>query len=73
MNQTYTIELDTDKVVDDAIFLAMCGRTHCVEASLITGVVRLEMARDRLDKAIKGIHKMINERVKDANQNAKSN
>ena len=67
MKKTYTVELDTDKTLDDAIFYALCGLEHCRDKSLITGVARLEMARAKLDEVIKAINKKIDERAQNAN------
>ena len=66
MKKTYTIELDTDKTLDDAIFYALCGLDHCRNKTLITGVARLEIARAKLDRAIEAINKEINEKAKNA-------
>ena len=63
MNQTYEIKLDTDKELDEAIYYALCGLNHCQNVSLITGVARLEMAREKLDRAIKGINKKIDKKI----------
>jgi len=50
--------LDRNKVLDEALFLGICGRNIIEEdGSYMTGVIRLEMARDKLDKVIKLIHK----------------
>ena len=53
-------QLDRYKILDEGIFLSICGLNMCREKQFITGVVRLEMARDKIDKAIKHIyaHKM---------------
>ena len=59
MKKTFTIELDTDKTLDNAIFYALCGLDHCRDKSLITGVVRLEIARAKLDAAIEAINKEV--------------
>lgn len=64
MNQTYEIKLDTDKALDEAIYYALAGLHHCRNVSLITGVARLESAREKLDRAIKSIHKKIDEKGK---------
>lgn len=47
--------LDRDKVLDEAIFLALCGLDHCRHGSEITGLVRLEMAKHKLESTIKKI------------------
>ena len=44
------------KVLDEGVFLAICGLNMCRDKEFITGVVRLEMARNKLDKAIKYIY-----------------
>ena len=64
MKKTFTIELDTDKTLDEAIFYALCGLDHCRDKTLITGVARLEIARAKLDAAIKAINKEINGWIK---------
>ncbi|TET88709.1 MAG: hypothetical protein E3J96_02810 [Sulfurovum sp.] len=46
-----------DKLLDEAVFLGICGLNMCKDKEFITGVVRLEMARDKLDKVIKHIYK----------------
>ena len=46
------MSFNRDKILDEGVFLAICGLTHCREGLGITGVVRLEMARDRISKAI---------------------
>lgn len=64
MKKTYTIELDTDKTLDDAIFYALCGLDHCRNKTLITGVTRLEIARAKLDAAIEAINKEVDGWIK---------
>ena len=59
MDQTYEIKLDTDKALDEAIYCALDGLHHCRNVSLITGIARLEMAREKLDKEIKRIRQKI--------------
>ena len=59
MNQTYEIKLDTDNALDEAIYCAIDGLNHCRNVSLITGIARLEMAREKLDKEIKRIRQKI--------------
>ena len=66
MKKTFTIELDTDKTLDEAIFYALCGLDHCRDKTLITGVARLEIARAKLDTAIEAINKKIDERAQNA-------
>lgn len=56
-------ELNRDKVLDEAIFLALCGLTQCREGMKITGVVRLELAKIGLETAIKGINKKLDEDI----------
>lgn len=55
VNQT----LNRNKFLEEAIFLAICGLNLCKENSRITGVVRLEMARDMIDKTIKHINESL--------------
>ena len=64
MKKTFTIELDTDKTLDKAIFYALCGLDHCRDKTLITGVARLEIARAKLDAAIEAINKEVDGRIK---------
>ena len=64
MKKTFTIELDTDKTLDKAIFYALCGLDHCRDKTLITGVARLEIARAKLDAAIEAINKEVDGWVK---------
>ena len=59
MKKTFTIELDTDKTLDEAIFYALCGLDHCRDKSLITGVVRLEIAIAKLDVAVDALNKEV--------------
>ena len=59
MKKTFTIELDTDKTLDNAIFYALCGLAHCRDKSLITGVARLEIARAKLDVAVDALNKEV--------------
>ena len=66
MKKTFKIELDTDKTLDNAIFYALCGLTHCRDKTLITGVARLEIARAKLDAAIEAINKKIDEKANNA-------
>ena len=66
MKKTFTIELDTGKTLDEAIYYALCGLTHCRDKTLITGVARLEIARAKLDAAIEAINKKIDGRIKNA-------
>lgn len=49
--------LNRSKLLEEAIFLAICGLNTCKEFSCLTGVIRLEIARDLLDKSIDGIKK----------------
>ena len=67
MNQTYEIKLDTDKALDEAIYCALGGLHHCRNVSLITGIARLEMAREKLDAAIEAINKEIDEKATNGN------
>ena len=64
MKKTFTIELDADKTLDEAIYYALCGLTHCRDKTLITGVARLEIARAKLDTAIEAINKEIDGWIK---------
>ena len=64
MNQTYEIKLDTDKALDEAIYYALDGLNHCRNVSLITGIARLEMAREKLDAAIEAINKEVDGWIK---------
>lgn len=66
MKKTFTIELDTGKTLDEAIYYALCGLTHCRDKTLITGVARLEIARAKLDAAIEAINKKIDEKANNA-------
>ena len=66
MKKTFTIELDTDKTLDNAIFYALCGLDHCRDKTLITGVARLEIARAKLDAAIEAINKEVDGWIKNA-------
>ena len=66
MKKTFTIELDTGKTLDEAIYYALCGLTHCRDKTLITGVARLEIARAKLDAAIETINKKIDEKANNA-------
>ncbi|RLA62746.1 MAG: hypothetical protein DRQ78_07645 [Epsilonproteobacteria bacterium] len=50
-------DFDRNKILDEGVFLAVCGLNMCRNKEFITGVVRLEMARDKLDKVIKKIYK----------------
>lgn len=49
-------ELDRDKPIEEAIFLALCGLNTINEGSRITGVVRLEMAVAILQREIEKIN-----------------
>lgn len=42
-----------NKILDEAVFLGLCGLTQCREGFAITGIVRLQMAVDGMNKAIK--------------------
>lgn len=54
-------DLDRNKVLDEAIFLALCGRDLCKNGSSITGVVRLEMAYEKLGRTITEVNRRIDE------------
>ena len=69
MKKTFTIELDTDKTLDNAIFYALCGLDHCRDKSLITGVARLEIARAKLDVAIEVINKEVDSWMSNEDKN----
>lgn len=69
MKKTFTIELDTDKTLDEAIFYALCGLGHCRDKSLITGVARLEVARAKLDVAIEAINKEVDSWMSNEDKN----
>jgi hypothetical protein len=43
------IELNRDKVFDEAIFMLMCARNHFKLGSTITGKVRFDLAKHKLD------------------------
>lgn len=49
--------LNRNKILDEAIFLSICGRKLCRENSCITGVVRLEIAYHKLGLVIAKIKK----------------
>jgi hypothetical protein len=61
VNGTY--ELNREKVLDEAIFLALCGLTQLREGLEITGVVRLKMAKVKLDATIKKINEKIDSQL----------
>lgn len=46
-----------NKLLDEALFIGICGMNMCKDNEFITGVVRLEMAREKLDKVIEYIYK----------------
>lgn len=52
-----TEKLNRDKMLDEGVFLAICGLNQCREKTFITGVVRLEMAVARIQKVIDYINK----------------
>lgn len=51
------IEINRDKLLDEAIFVAICGRNQIKQGSKITGVVRLKMAKYKLEEAIRRLEK----------------
>lgn len=55
---TVNQELNRNKVLDEAIFLAICGRNLCKENSCITGITRLVMSYNKLGKVIKKINEV---------------
>lgn len=61
--------LNRDKVLDEGIFLALCGLDHCRINLEITGVVRLEMAHHKIGRVIDKINEKLNNREfpKDSN------
>jgi hypothetical protein len=48
--------LDRNKILDEAVFLALCGLQHCRDGLDITGVTRLEMACSKLTAVINRIN-----------------
>ena len=46
-----------DKLLDEALFVGICGLNMCKDKQFLTGVVRLEIARDKLAKVISYIYK----------------
>lgn len=48
--------LNRDKVLDEAIFLAICGRNKIKDGDRITSTVRLQMAVDKLQRCIARLH-----------------
>ncbi len=48
---------DRNKLLDEALFVGICGMNMVKDKEFITGVVRLEIARDKLDKVIEYIYK----------------
>ena len=56
-----TEELDRDKTLDEAIYLALCGLDHCRTSLCVTGLVRLEMAHHKLGRVIDEIQRRIDE------------
>lgn len=55
--------LDRSKRLDDAVLHAIWGLQHCREGMSITGVTRLELAREKLDIVIDLINKDLEEGV----------
>jgi len=58
---TVTETLNRDKVLDEAIFLAICGRNKIKDGDRITGNVRLEIAVYKLQRCIDKINKELYE------------
>lgn len=50
-------KLDRDKVLDEAIFLALVGLNNLRVGSKITGLIRLETAKVKLDAIIEKLKK----------------
>lgn len=50
-------DFDRNKVLDEALFVGICGMNMCKDKEFLTGVVRLEMAREKLNKVIEYIYK----------------
>ena len=57
--------LHRSRQLDEGIFLAICGLNMCRKKEFVTGVVRLEIARDKIDKTIKYIYEHKMPRCKD--------
>lgn len=57
--------LDRNKQLDNAILHALWGLQHCRDGFSITGVTRLEMARDKLNKIIDQINENLEEGILD--------
>ena len=57
--------LDRDKQLDNAILHALWGLQHCRDGFSITGVTRLEMARDKLNRIIDQINENLEEGILD--------
>ena len=49
-------DFDRNKVLDEALFVGICGLNMVRDECFITGVVRLEIARAKLDKVIEHIY-----------------
>ena len=61
-------DLDRNKMLDEGVFLAICGLNMCREKMFITGVVRLEMAHHKIGKAIDYIYKERDKKLKKAEE-----
>lgn len=51
------VYIDRNKLLDEAVFIAICGLEQIREKTFITGKVRLEIARDKLDQVINKLEK----------------
>ncbi len=51
------IYIDRNKLLDDAVFIAICGLEQIRAELSTTGKVRLEIARAKLDRVIKKLEK----------------
>lgn len=47
---------DRNKMLDEALFIGICGMNMIKDKEFTTGVVRLEMARDKIDYIIQAIY-----------------
>ena len=61
MSSPRTVEvvetLDRNKVLDEAIFLAICAMNKLRDGDKITSIVRLEMARNGIQRTIDKLNK----------------
>lgn len=51
------VYIDRNRLLDEAIFIAICGLEQIRDGLFITGKVRLEIARNKLDQVIKKLEK----------------